>query len=328
MKRLLARLLASSFLLAWIGVTGCQGSGGLGPEAPEDEDGDGIGYVVLEALARQGGVRLRWIQEYPNGPDLYYRVTWKPVSPEGIVAGDTGTQFVYWFDDPDDLEGDSKMFTTEIFELSPKLYEFRLDVMRRGEPEALTHTTMKAAPAQRFYYEANGDEPIRLHEEASLSARSGLVIDPVNGARSVRLIDAQPGSVHLALVRGGTGELVLQIASTTQWGESGKADPAFITFPDDARAYREMNFWAPLDDWWFSPPGPIDARGWVASGRYIFVQNGGRGLFLLGDPTSTEWRFVRVSTVRGDVERYIRGVAPERYVELEISVGYPGVPFA
>ena len=329
MNGILRLLFVSGMLAACLGVMGCVEESGIGAERPRDTDGDGIGLVTLSALAREGTVRARWTQGYPNSPDLYYRVSWTPVSRVGLAAGDTGSQFVYWFDEPGDAPGDSKTFMADIVGLNPKLYEITLEVFRRGSSDLITHTSMQAAPAQRYYYEADDPSaPLRLHEVGSRVGRSGLVIDPRNGVRSVRMEDAQPGTVQLVVVEGPGGEPVLQIASTTEWGASGKAHPEFITMPDDARGYRELNYWAPLDDWWFLPPGPIDTREWVASSRFIFVQNGGRGLFLLGDPASSEWRLVRISTVRGTEERYLRGAEPERYMEIEISLGHPGVPFA
>jgi hypothetical protein len=319
------RWTTSILLSAALGIAGCV-TDERAVNNPEDTE-TRVGPVTVTALARSEVVRLRWRQDPPLGSQISYIVTWKPAGGGAIAEGDTGSRFVNWHDGTDGTPFAWKTFEAEIGPLGEKLYEFRVNVMTSGQAAPAATKLISAAPAARYTTDASRPlDPIRLYEPASSMQLNGLIIDPSKGGpRVVSIAEAPAASVQLAMVLG-NGEPVLQIASTTAWETSGKCDPDVYTVPDAAAG--DLYAYIPLDEWYRGAPGPIDASNWIVSGRYYFLKDGGLGYYRLGEQSSPVARFVRISTVKGEGGRFLQGTAPNRYVELELSVGHPGVRFA
>jgi len=316
-------------------------------------DGDEVGVVSMAVSSSNlGAVHVRWWQAKPLGSYIHYKLNWKSVSLSGEPA-DSGTREVYWFDGvlhefPDGHT--ENVFTADVYGLQERFYSFELVVYRDGQTDPVFVHSIHAAPANRYEFDIQRPgEPIRLYESGSAMG-SGLIINPAQGGpTTVTREDAPFGSVQLVLLPEDSwpaGKFVLaSVVASPEFGTHISADRTATTatslevplhFERKSISRQVDAGMTSLDDW-YSEHGRINAITFSASeGASIWLTNGtggsglGYGFFMefgeISGFTGTDFRQVcRVFVVPNADGSILRGTAPNRYVELHITVGFPGI---
>jgi hypothetical protein len=325
---------------------------GYRPPTESQYQPDDYAVISLQAVAiNSSTVRLRWRAPRSTErldaktPITYqYQFTWAPV--DGPPGGtDRGERAVL-------LSVDSTheaYFETTVTGLAARLYRFRVITDYRGSPghrdTVVVSGEILAAPAERFTALAGGSAPIRLYEQAS-SNGSGLIVDPARGGPLVVHMGSSmpPGTVQLGLVVDApypTSSMIGSAFAIDRWLDMN-VDAYEPTDVGDTMVFQTYSIAdaMPLDDWytelaiaaeifntsraWYrdhweridiTPPG-LTATNSIG----MVVRLGG-----FDDPNA---RYARIYVKRGANREFLQGEAPNRYVELEISLGYPGVPWA
>jgi hypothetical protein len=211
--------------------------------------------------------------------------------------------------------------------VSGQVYAFTVSSVRGSKVSSLV--SVQSTPSARYTTDVSTGTPLRIYEKASTHG-SGLTIDPSKGGpKNVsKNQSATPQNVQLAMVADNTkGTLVIGPANAfTEFIQVGQYDPD-ITI-------SQMTYVAPsLDSWYYSGSMenemlPVN-NGNVSA--YELSQSipgtNGQGFFVRTGP-SGNYHYARVF-VKNVGGKLLQGVAPERYVELEITYQTtPNVPYA
>jgi hypothetical protein len=328
----------NTFFLRALALPAMMERGGyaIDPRTSDDPLLAGIGDVQMQAAALADGVRLQWIQERPYGDQLSYMVVWRPHDGEIITSRERGVRHVCWNEgiaEAGFFGSDDMLFTVDIVPLGKRLYSFELFVLH--QKLSIAAATIDAAPGEWFTEDAvRRGEGLRLYEMGSLHG-GGLVIDPQRGGPTrVTPATASPRSVQLALmVDDDCANCGLRIvaASTSPEFAGSLCDP-HVMLENTLSEPHDMT----LGDWYLSHraftsnSAPYSTAGSIAMPRHINIApgtRGGEGFIVCMENDGTR-RFARVQVIAAKDGRLLRGDLPDRYVELEISLGHPGVPWA
>lgn len=337
------RILSLHLLALILSTSGCI----TDPRAvPEEERTDiAVGPIDMRAVTIDNEtIRLQWIQHQSITLPVSYRVTWEPLNTGRPKTGrDTGTQYFNWSDGTvveSYLNGNSRAYQADIGPLEPgQFYVFYVHVKRVGSPEEDIVPSLQAAPAHWCHTDAaRPGEPIRLYEEGS-SMGSGLVLDPaLGGPTRVTPETAPHDGVQLVFIaddRHGIGNIIPAIKSA-EYSIPGLADRTTLVGSQYALGYEVTVI--PLNEWYMKSGQYNAVEHSLDINSYLYLAPGpGReevrymGTFLAfgsGPDFIGSRRYVRISAVSDTMGEIIRGTAPNRYVELLVVIGYPGIPWA
>lgn len=324
-------------LSVFVGIGGCV----TDPRAVRDPDHSdvGVGPIFVEAVTLDNAsIRLRWIQTESVETFISYRVTWEPLNTDHYTDIDFGTHYIDWTDGIP-FEEDERAYMTDIGPLTPgQFYVFHVFAKRAGEQEEDIVNSIQASPAQWFHRDAaRPDERLRIYEQGS-TLGSGLVLDPaLGGPTRVTPETARPGSVQLALVTMetalGPGWYIQSASKSTEYAVPGLADRT--TLVSSTRSILD-DLAGPLDTWFLREGEFEKVKNALSQSNTIFLTAEYPQLTYRGEiicfGTGADFigtrRFARIVAVSQDDGVMIRGTAPNRYVEVDITIGYPGIPWA
>jgi hypothetical protein len=326
-----------AILLAAVMISGCV----TDPRAVGEENRTDIpvGPIELQAVTLDNGlIRLRWIQRETIETYISYRLTWEPLNTDRHTDRDFGTEHIIW-SDGSPFEANGRAYLKEIGPLTPgEFYLFHLYAKRSGEPEEDIVHTIQAAPAQWYHRDAaRPDERIRIYEKGS-TLGSGLVLDPaLGGPTRVTPGTAPPGGVQLALGSltpgGGPEWYIIAASQSEEYAAPGLADSTTLISGNTATL---TSFEQPLSLWLLRDGDFERVRRTLSESNRIYLipdyssrQYAGAIIsFGTGPDFTGPRRYARICAVSQDDGVMIRGTAPNRYVEVDISLGYPGIPWA
>lgn len=331
--------LLAALLLASTAVVGCTTSPGFHPGQESRVDS-------LQAIASNlMSVRLIWFppdHEHFNPTPYSYQVTWEPAEGDVTEPGDTGTAVV------GSVDVAENSYTITIEQLQARMYTFSVRVMY-AEDDRLHFAdeveVVEGAPAEQYLMDFTLNEPLRMYEPASGKGSGLMLTDVVASPTRVASTDADPGSLIVTMrVEGSPPNEVVLITPANlvpEYMASGVSHPHIYLMGFDVGAgstpyHQTVPSFLPLDEWSISAEDFLDLVHWpgelsipaqdVAYGPghpYNFILHLGE----LEGPRSTR-RYMRVSVVAEPDGMILRGDAPDRFIELKISFGFPGVPFA
>lgn len=318
-------LLLAFALLSAIATSGC-----ITDARPALSD-EGLHLVSsLEFVARDSAtVALRWKKPHNSEVAFYgYTVRWKSVADDSGLPRDEGSMVV---EENPSLEWHEAIVTG----LQGRAYVFSVQFMRdieHGETEVgvIAAVTFTAGPATYFTTDAaRPGEEIRLYEPGSIQG-NGLILDPEKGGPT-RVVpeDAPVQSVALTL----------ELGTDKMW-INGPGRNGLLVYEDnytqvDSRATLHHPW---LSDWYSAADEDnyfMDKSEYVIDARAALPLNETPGAFpgygftlQLGGVGLPSTRCARIHVKPDETGAYLRGTAPDRYVVLTISLGYPGVQWA
>ena len=274
-----------------------------------------------------GSLTVRWQQ------DQSVEVSWPAADPTATSvvltweqAGSTGAR--------DSVQPGLDVTSTRLTGLDPTLHYDLLLTIRKSNGNVYLLPGL-LSPLPLTHDAGNPSTPLRMCESASANG-SGLILDPAKGGPRI----AAPGSGSSDPV----GSVALAIVTDGDvppgFFEIGSAY-AFPGFRDgnrwDSSVYISDTFYpvVSLADNYFSPTleSVITGTGNLAKFRLPATSTTGKGftffMRLGNDGIGSGRHYARVLVKADEAGRLLRGTAPNRYVELEISYQMiAGLPFA
>ncbi|HLP27955.1 MAG TPA: hypothetical protein VK147_04890 [Candidatus Didemnitutus sp.] len=301
------------------------------PTAP-DGSGGASSLVVIAMDASSVKVSFK---AQDLGTRQGYRISYRSIG-ESEFGVDSGSVFV------GDFENRDPEPSIEILELTPQLYEFRLSFVTTSYQTLPSYDTALGAPAWRYSRDVqSGTTPLRLYERGSTMG-DALVLDPDRIGPTVTTVDnATDGSIAFAL-----GVL------PNEDREEGKS-PYSVEFWVGGIAIANIpsekaDLMSALGFYDFASQSTLDDFH-VSQFRFAEFGNGvSRTYQTLQSRTDAEdkvylpvglysrfstqthgvFRYTRIIVRPGTNGKLLQGAAPNRYIELDLSIGHPGVPFA
>lgn len=265
------------------------------------------------------------------GVRLGYRISYRSIG-ESEYGVDTGSVFV------GDFENRDPNPTTEITGLTPQLYEFTLSTVTTDYKTQPSYDTVRGAPAWRYNRDVqSGTSPLRLYERGSAMG-DALVLDPDRLGPTVTTVDnASDGSIALALgVEADAGKssvhVDLWVAGIVIANiPSAKADLNSILGFHDSRSQTTLDDYhvhqhrfAEMSRGVSVNYQPLQYSSDAADSTYRPM-----GLYArFSTETPGIFRHARILVLPSSSGKILQGVAPNRYIEFDLSIGHPGVPFA
>jgi hypothetical protein len=215
--------------------------------------------------------------------------------------------------------------------LGNRLYSFTVVTVFAEKTSAVEFAEATAAPA--IYHTRDAARPgeeIRLYERGA-SLGNGLIVDPAKGGpRRITTLSPTSDGVDLELRVGNhVGGTRMQIGSPCRDQISGQSCLLQI---EHAVPYQQF---PTLADWYTPVNWSYEEK---IGGSYLWadlpttaVPGTGLGfgfIARLGSVDNPDARYVRFHVLPDETGAVLRGTAPDRYVVLTISLGYPGVPYA
>lgn len=292
--------------LMGIGVVGCN----------ENPTGDDPGTVTnvsaLEANALSASsVGLRWTASTTTGAS--YRVVYGQVDASGVALGTMDTV--------SGITGTSTTITGLTQVATGGSYRFTVHTV--SGTSVSTGASINWAPAERFVNDAAVPSvTLRMYEFASTSG-SGLILDPSKGGPRNASVAASSGDPA------GSIALAIYTVGITDGFDIGPAY-AFIGFRNadkfDSTSYISKDAFsvASLDDLYlrnsletYIRPGG-DSAGNISAFRLPATSSTGVAYAMrVGGPSNRH--YARVLVVPDAQGRLLRGVAPDRYVVVQVS---------
>ncbi|MBK6761714.1 MAG: hypothetical protein IPH85_10895 [Ignavibacteria bacterium] len=302
------------------------------PTAP---DGSGGGPSTLIVIAMDASSVKVSFKAKDLGVRQGYRISFRSIG-ESEYGVDSGSIFV------GDFENRDPNPSIEILELTPQLYEFRLSIVTTNYQTLPSYDTALGAPAWRYPRDVqSGTIPLRLYERGSTMG-DALVLDPDRLGPTVTTVDnAANGTIALAL--GVLPNEDQQAGQSPYDVELWVGGIAIANIPSEKADLTSMlGFYdtgaqSNLDDFHVHQ-FRFASMSEGSSRTYQTLQSGsdeeGKVYRPLGlySRFSTEtpgvFRYTRFIVRPGTNGKFLQGTAPNRYIELDLSIGHPGVPFA
>jgi hypothetical protein len=318
------QLFVSIFLLLVATLAGCDPADSV---VTPGQTGDGTTAQDLTVIAMGGDmVKLSWRAPTVNTPYMF-KIRWRRFG----ATEDEGEMF----------EGDHELkresYGALVVRLKPEMYRFTVEVVQAGSYATLPGVDVYGAPAKRYTDDAaRPGERLRLYEPAS-DKGNGLVIALGNGgATRVVPAEAQPGTLQfIFLLEGeslgddrmrfsvaGVGEANIpeEIYDPTAWIRG-------VGCPVCELDLMEFSYEDYLAEHHPDQKSHHDIyrryENHARQSRYV------QGAVIgAGDRTGMNYRVARIVFYQSPDGKLLHGEAPNRFVEIQLSVGYRGVPFA
>lgn len=304
-------------------------------EEPTAPDGSGGARSTLIVIAMDANSVKVSFTAKDRGIRQGYRISYRSIG-ESEYGRDSGSIFV------GDFENRDPNPSIEITELTPQLYEFRLSIVTTSYQTLPSYDTALGAPAWRYSLDMqSGTSPLRLYERGSAMG-DALVLDPDRlGPTATTVDNAANGTIALALgVLPNEDQQAGQSPYNVELWVGGiaianipseKADLTSILGFYDAVAQSNLDHFH-VHQLRFASMSESSSR------TYQTLQYGSDEVDSIYRPVglysrfSTEtpgvFRYTRIIVRPGTNGKFLQGTAPNRYIELDLSIGYPGVPFA
>jgi hypothetical protein len=303
--------------------------------APTTPDGSGGGQGTLVVTAMESRTVKVSFKAKDLGTRQGYRISYRSIG-ESEFGVDSGSIFV------GDFENRDPKPSIEIMELTPQLYEFRLSVVTTSYVTLPSYDTALGAPAWRYSRDVQtGTTPLRLYERGSAMG-DVLVLDPDRlGPTATTVSNATDGTIALALGVlpnedlderkspfrvelwvGGIAIANIPTAKADLTSMLGFYDFASQSTLDEFALHQ--SFFAEMSTS-VSVTNHILQSGSDAVDKVYFPM----GLYSrFSTETPGVFRYTRIIVRPGTNGKFLQGTAPNRYIELDLSIGHPGVPFA
>lgn len=310
-------------LLAAMLLTSCgpgEGGGGLTDydsdyDYPRDTSGREVVKDFQFVSLSSSSVGLRW--RAATSPEVTgYQVKWRAID----NRDDTGSVVV-------------NGLSATINELSLVPYNFYVYSIIDGKIYDSRYVVGVWAPAERLTTDGGASPSIRIYEPDS-EYGSGLIVDPNReGLRRVR-IEPEAGAQFALTIDNSVSPT--QGIFGAAWCNpenqlEGRSDPEVYLFETFYSA-------SSLDGWYVAAETDLHSLLYFATQRCqqlplsLIGSSGGpqgMGFFVrLGDRDSAGRHFVRILIRPGTNGKLLQGVAPNRYVEVEVSYGGGNMPYA
>lgn len=302
------------------------------PTAPDGNGGvtSSLVVIAMEASSVKVSFTARSL-----GVRQGYRISYRSIG-ESQFGTDSGSVFV------GDFENRDPRPSIEILELTPQLYEFRLSIVTTGYQTLPSYDTALGAPAWRYSQDMlSGTSPLRLYERGS-EMGDALVLDPDRYGPTVTTVqNATEGSIALVLgvLPNEDREEGKSPHSVELWigGIAIANIPAEKADLTSMLGYFDFRSQSTLDDFavhqgYFAGMSPsVCVTYYTLQNRNDAEDSIYRPLGLysrFSTQTPDVFRYTRIIVRPGTNGKYLQGTAPNRYIELDLSIGYPGVPFA
>jgi len=303
--------------------------------APTTPDGSGGGTSSLVVIAMD----FRSVKVSFKAKDLGtrqgYRISYRSVG-ESEFGVDSGSIFV------GDFENRDPKPSIEISDLTPQLYEFRLSIVTTSYQTLPSYDTALGAPAWRYSRDVqSGTTPLRLYERGSAMG-DVLVLDPDRlGPTATTVSNAADGTIALALGVLPNEDLeVGKIPFSVELWVGGIAIANIPTAKADLTSmlgFYDFGSQSTLDDFALNQrlfagmsTDVSETNKTLQSGSdavdKVYLPMGLYSRFSTATPGV--FRYTRIIVRPGTNGKFLQGTAPNRYIELDLSIGHPGVPFA
>ncbi|MBK7412733.1 MAG: hypothetical protein IPI29_09295 [Ignavibacteria bacterium] len=304
-------------------------------EEPTAPDGSGGGQGTLVVIAMDASSVKVSFTARSLGVRQGYRISYRSIG-ESEFGTDSGSIFV------GDFENRDPNPSIEILELTPQLYEFRLSIVTTNYQTLPSYDTALGAPAWRYSRDVqSGTTPLRLYERGSTMG-DALVLDPDRFGPTVTTVDnATDGSIAFALgaVPNEDREEGKSPHSVELWVggiaianiPSEKADLTSMLGFYDFRSQSTLDDFAVHQGFFAGMSPSVSVTYHTLQNRNDAEDNVYRPLGLysrFSTQTPGVFRYTRIIVRPGTNGKFLQGAAPNRYIELDLSIGHPGVPFA
>ncbi len=323
-----------SLLLATLATVGC-GPTLEGPREPGDPPPVQEASVrLLRVIAiNRSTVRVAWDPPEKTHETQYpvaYRVRWEPLEGTATRVSDTGSAFIGDYISPSRTEID-------IDRLQDKMYRFTVEVVvKTGEFSYATEPGKAAAdgsPAERYSSDAaRPGNPIRIYESAS-GQGNGLILDPF-GSGPTRVIPENVLPEQLALVLQVDGDIPsgyvrLAAAHTVPEYRSANLTDTTIYLNNATPSPLSLDYWS-VHTSQYRFTGALRDRTYFVDIEQTLSSAAAYYNFTLstGERGAENHRYARISVVADANHAILHGTAPNRYIEVVVSIGYAGLEFA
>lgn len=325
MKRHVVLVIASCMAMA---LMSCE------REEPAAPDGGG-GQSTLNVIAMEASSVKVSFKAKDLGSRQGYRISYRSIG-ESEFGVDSGSIFV------GDFENRDPNPSIEILELTPQLYEFRLSIVTTSYQTLPSYDTALGAPAWRYSRDVqSGTTPLRLYERGSAMG-DALVLDPDRLGPTVTTVEnAANGTIVLAL--GVLPNEDREEGKSPHSVELWVGGIAIANIPSEkadlmsALGFYDFGLQSTLDDFHVVQFRFAEFSKSV-SRTHLTLQNRNDaedkvylsvGLYSrFSTETPGVFRYTRIIVRPGTNGKFLQGTAPNRYIELDLSLGHAGVPFA
>ncbi len=319
--------------------------GGSCPDNGTNPNPEPTGGSAMRVIAKDFSTVTIHFPQSANATKQAYRISYRAIQsdpgfPSDDFVEDTGSVFAgsYGENHP------GVYISRDITDLLPQLYEFRLHIVNDMYQSLPSYDTVIGAPATR-YIDDHGTYTggIVLYERGSELANC-LVIEGEYARPTVTTInDAPDGTVMLALlineeyertnnftiadlavsgtvaaeIPSAKADLTAMLVNDLKFGQKAPLDSFHVSY-NQYNAFVDSNFVTnvPLVSETLGANDPVGPK--CALLRFGSPRDGS---------AHATFRWVRIVVKANAFGVRLQGTKPNRYIELEFSIGYPGVPF-